>query len=80
METEAKSKDLLYETWKESTEDNKFNASYRELFIQLETALSEEMQKERSDRHTKKARGWTPPPKGYEEEVAQVEQERDDLA
>ena len=69
LETEKLSKERLYDTWKESTEDSKFNASYRELFIQLEEALAVAMRKERTDGHSNQERGWTPPPKNYEDEL-----------
>lgn len=69
LETEKNSKEALYSTWKESTEENKFNASYRELFMQLESALAEAMRQDRNDKHSHQERGWTPPPKSYEDEL-----------
>ncbi|HIF9212027.1 TPA: monovalent cation:proton antiporter-2 (CPA2) family protein [Photobacterium damselae] len=78
VETEAQSKDILFQTWKESTEDDRFNASYRELFMQLEDALSEAMKRERGDRHSKSERGWTPPPKGYDDVVEQIQAEKEE--
>ncbi len=76
VETEAQSKEVLYQTWKESTEENKFSASYRELFMQLEEALGEAMKGERSDKHAKSERGWTPPPKGYSDVVEKLQAEK----
>ncbi|RKF15752.1 potassium transporter [Alginatibacterium sediminis] len=65
--TEEKSRDILYETWLASTEDNKFNANYRELFMQFEDALRNANKRERNEGHSLE-RSWTPPPKGYAEE------------
>ncbi len=31
----------------------------------LEEAMKEDMKKDRSDKHSRSERGWTPPPKGY---------------
>lgn len=66
MEIEAQSKNTLYEKWIEWTEhseDERYAASFRELFMEFEDALSEAMKRERGDRHSKSERGWTPPPK-----------------
>ncbi len=71
VETEAKSKEKLYQTWAESTDEDRFNTSYVELFMQLESTLGEAMKQERTDKHTKSERGWTPPPKRFNEEVEQ---------
>lgn len=45
---------------------------FRELFMEFEDALSEAMKRERGDRHSKSERGWTPPPKGYDDVVEQI--------
>ncbi|WP_413112897.1 monovalent cation:proton antiporter-2 (CPA2) family protein [Thaumasiovibrio sp. DFM-14] len=45
---EMQSKDKMYQAWKESTEDNKYNANFLELFVKLEEALGETM---RNNRH-----------------------------
>ncbi|MDV5167993.1 monovalent cation:proton antiporter-2 (CPA2) family protein [Photobacterium rosenbergii] len=76
-ETEAKSKDVLYQAWKDNTEDNKYNATYRDLFMQLEEALSNEMKAERHDKHNFSERGWTPPPKGYIDVIAEMQKEQE---
>ncbi|PSW20689.1 potassium transporter [Photobacterium sanctipauli] len=75
IDTEAKSKKALYKTWKESTEENKFNADYRELFMQLEDALSQVMKSERHEKHTSSDRSWAPPPKGYAKAIAEEHEE-----
>ncbi|MCW8330257.1 monovalent cation:proton antiporter-2 (CPA2) family protein [Photobacterium sp. SDRW27] len=77
IETEAMSKEALYQTWKDSTEENKFNAQYLELFLQLEDALGEVMKSERGDKQPRSERGWTPPPKGYAKVVAQMQEDSD---
>ncbi|EAR54129.1 glutathione-regulated potassium-efflux system protein KefC [Photobacterium sp. SKA34] len=71
VETEARSKEKLYQTWLDSTEEDRFNTSYVELFNQLESTLSDVMKQERTDKHTKSERGWTPPPKVFHDEVEQ---------
>ncbi|BDM65125.1 potassium transporter [Shewanella sp. NFH-SH190041] len=49
--SEQQSKELLYENWKASAADNKFNASYRELFLQLEAAMKQTMVEEKANYH-----------------------------
>lgn len=70
METELAHKKQLYETWRKAADENTKMARYRELFVQLEEVLGEEMKRDRSDGHTRSERGWTPPPKGYVDEIA----------
>ncbi|MGF1702066.1 monovalent cation:proton antiporter-2 (CPA2) family protein [Photobacterium makurazakiensis] len=70
IDTESKSKKVLYQAWRDSTEENKFNADYKELFMQLEDALGDVMKSERHDKHAASERGWMPPPKGYSDTVA----------
>ncbi|AJR06343.1 potassium transporter [Photobacterium gaetbulicola] len=77
VETEAKSKEALYQAWKDNTEESKFNATYRDLFMQLEEALSNEMKADRHDKHASSERGWTPPPKGYIDVIAEMQKDQD---
>ncbi|SDI75244.1 Kef-type potassium/proton antiporter, CPA2 family [Ferrimonas sediminum] len=56
---------LLYESWLQSSEEDRFGTHYRELFMQLEELLAKAMQGEGNDRHSRAERSWTPPPKGY---------------
>lgn len=77
VETETKSKEVLYQAWKDNTEESKFNATYRDLFMQLEEALSNEMKADRHDKHASSERGWTPPPKDYIDVVAKMNKEQD---
>ncbi|MGY5450201.1 monovalent cation:proton antiporter-2 (CPA2) family protein [Agarivorans sp. MS3-6] len=65
---EKDNKDKLYHTWLASSEDNRFNNDYRELFLQLEALLGKAMSKDRSDGHSLTERSWTPPPKNYQDD------------
>lgn len=60
----------LRELWVESASEKGVSASYQELFMELDDALIEAMQEDRRDRHARSERGWTPPPKGYDELIA----------
>lgn len=62
---ENKKSDMLYTAWQDDAEGERFDNNYRQLFIHLEESVSEEMKHDRSDKHTRSERGWTPPPKGY---------------
>lgn len=68
LETEAKHKTNLYHAWLKSREDEGHISHVRELFMNLETALKEEMDKDRSDAHAKGERGWSPRPKDYSQD------------
>ncbi|WED29320.1 monovalent cation:proton antiporter-2 (CPA2) family protein [Vibrio sp. DW001] len=57
--------DKMFATWKEASEEDKYDVAYRKLFIELENAISSAMNNDRSDNHARTERGWTPPPKGY---------------
>lgn len=65
LDVEEKHHDELYEAWADITEDIKFSSQYSQLFMKLEETLGETMTIDRSDRHSRSERGWTPPPKGY---------------
>lgn len=62
---EERKSDKLYAAWKDDSEEERFDNNYRDLFIRLEEVMAEEMKKDRSDKHSRSERGWTPPPKGY---------------
>ena len=72
LEKEQRHEAEMYEAWKKIDEDIKFSHQYTRLFIELEKALSEAMNYDRSDRHTRSEHGWVPPPKGY---ASQIEKE-----
>lgn len=65
LEAERDNKDILYQAWV-STEEDRLT-DYRNTFIKLEEVLGEAMKRDRGDNHTRTARGWMPPPKGYNE-------------
>jgi CPA2 family monovalent cation:H+ antiporter-2/glutathione-regulated potassium-efflux system ancillary protein KefC len=69
LDTEIAHKDELFDLWKNSLDDGGFAKDYRKLFIQLEDALRDEMDKDREDAHDKGERGWTPPPRDYIEKI-----------
>ncbi|EAT11364.1 potassium transporter [Bermanella marisrubri] len=66
-ELERKQKPKLYKVWRETMDDGGFTSHYRELFMELEKQINHAMDEERDDAHAKSERGWTPPPKNYEE-------------
>jgi len=68
LETEAKHKNDLYHAWMKSRDDEGHIIHVRELFMNLESALKEEMDKDRSNNHAKGERGWTPRPKDYSQD------------
>lgn len=70
LEKELAHKKQLYEAWKCSADEDKL-VRYRQLFMQLEEVLAEEMKRDRGDGHTRSERGWTPPPKGYADEIVE---------
>jgi CPA2 family monovalent cation:H+ antiporter-2 len=53
LETEAKHKDNLYHAWLKMNEDESHISHVQELFMNLESALKEEMDKDRSDVNAK---------------------------
>lgn len=75
---EASSEDM-FDHWL-SSEEAGMGPGYRELFMQQEKAIRDAMQHDRSDRHSSKERGWTPPPKGYSDDLSadNVEPETDE--
>ncbi|WP_234418609.1 NAD-binding protein [Dongshaea marina] len=73
LDIEIEGRERLYASWKENTEENRFNASYRELFMALEQTMGEAMQRDREDHHSRLERDWMPPPKAYHDEFAHPE-------
>ncbi|GIU46905.1 monovalent cation:proton antiporter-2 (CPA2) family protein [Shewanella algidipiscicola] len=64
---EKRSSDILYQAWCDDSSGERFDNNYRKLFIELEETIKTAMTRDRSDKHSNSERGWTPPPKGYEE-------------
>ncbi|MEZ9782790.1 monovalent cation:proton antiporter-2 (CPA2) family protein [Vibrio cyclitrophicus] len=62
---ESRKSEKLYQVWSEAEENPRYDNNYRQIFIHLEEAMKEDMKKDRSDKHSRSERGWTPPPKGY---------------
>lgn len=68
---EDKKSDLLYHAWEDDSEGERFDNNYRKLFMHLEQQIKLAIQGDRMDRHEAGERGWTPPPKGYADELEQ---------
>ncbi len=66
---ESDVQDQLYDAWLRRPEGERMGHDYRGLFIQLNAAMADAMRGDRDDRHTRGARGWTPPPKGYASKI-----------
>ncbi|MEZ9998411.1 monovalent cation:proton antiporter-2 (CPA2) family protein [Vibrio lentus] len=62
---ENRKSEKLYQAWSDAEENPRYDNNYRQIFIHLEEAMKEDMKKDRSDKHSRSERGWTPPPKGY---------------
>ncbi|MGV2988938.1 monovalent cation:proton antiporter-2 (CPA2) family protein [Vibrio sp. E150_011] len=61
---ENRQSDSLYEGWTQATDESRYDNNYRQLFMELEELIKEAMKVDRNDKHSRE-RGWTPPPKGY---------------
>jgi monovalent cation:proton antiporter-2 (CPA2) family protein len=70
--TEDETVEDMFQSWVSST-DSGMSPGYRELFMQQEAAIRAAMQADRSDRHSNSERGWNPPPKGYAENLAEID-------
>ncbi|MGF1754707.1 NAD-binding protein, partial [Vibrio makurazakiensis] len=66
---ENRKSDKLYKAWSDAGDNARYDNNYRQIFIHLEEAMREDMKKDRSDKHARSERGWTPPPKGYADHV-----------
>ncbi|TVP15202.1 monovalent cation:proton antiporter-2 (CPA2) family protein [Shewanella sp. KCT] len=64
---EKRSSDMLYGAWKDDSSGERFDNNYRKLFIELEETIKAAMARDRNDKYAMSERGWTPPPKGYDE-------------
>lgn len=73
---ENKQSDTLYQAWKNVAEGERFDNNYRELFMELEDLIQDAMKVDRNDKHSRE-RGWTPPPKGYADNVHQTDQPKE---
>ncbi|MCF2860308.1 monovalent cation:proton antiporter-2 (CPA2) family protein [Pseudoalteromonas sp. SMS1] len=66
IKTEQQASQQLYEQWVLRSEGEQYDHDYRKLFMQIEEAIKDAMQSDRIDKHSHDERGWTPPPRGYE--------------
>jgi monovalent cation:proton antiporter-2 (CPA2) family protein len=69
VETESDHAEAMFCSWKTEEESRAFTTHYRNMFMKLEEVLAQTMKEDRSDRHAKSERGWTPPPKHYAEDL-----------
>lgn len=65
---EDKKSDLLYQAWLDDSNDERFDNNYRQLFMHLEEQIKLAIVTDRADKHNNDERGWTPPPKGYDDD------------
>ncbi len=70
----------LYQMWRKGDEAEKMNNDYLAMFMQLDEAMRETMQRDRSDGHSLSERGWTPPPKGYVDKLSESGESASDAA
>ncbi|GIU35981.1 potassium transporter [Shewanella colwelliana] len=75
---ELRSSKILYQAWCDDSSGERFDNNYRKLFIELEETIKAAMLKDRSDKHATSERGWTPPPKGYDEVLDHDDAQRAD--
>ena len=73
MRVENRKSETLYQAWAAAEDNPRYDNNYRQIFIHLEEAMKEDMKKDRSDKHTRSERGWTPPPKGYADDFEEEE-------
>jgi CPA2 family monovalent cation:H+ antiporter-2 len=69
-DAEARGRDALYEHWRGKDEGERYGRGFRSLYIELEEALHDLMQRDCDDGHERGERGWTPPPRAYASELA----------
>ena len=66
---EAQQNDVLYHAWAVEARGERVDNNYLKLFIELESLIENALKADLHDKHSK-MRGWTPPPKGYAENLA----------
>jgi monovalent cation:proton antiporter-2 (CPA2) family protein len=69
QQIEHEGREQLYSAWRERPEGERVGTNYLELFIELDGLIKSAMQRDRDDRHVRSERGWTPPPKGYADDI-----------
>ncbi|UTW47674.1 monovalent cation:proton antiporter-2 (CPA2) family protein [Bacterioplanoides sp. SCSIO 12839] len=58
----------LFSSWLHEGEARDFSDHYRSLFLQLESKILTAMKQESEDTRSDEERGWTPPPKTYQDD------------
>lgn len=66
---EIQKSNTLYQAWLDGSDNIRFDNNYRRLFMMLEDMLAQEMKKDRYNKLARNERGWTPPPKGYDDDI-----------
>ena len=66
---EEQKSDLLYQAWIDDSEGERFDNNYIKLFMQLEEHITDAMGKDKRGIHSLCEREWTPPPKGYVDDL-----------
>ncbi|WP_261818034.1 monovalent cation:proton antiporter-2 (CPA2) family protein [Vibrio gallicus] len=69
IQIEKESSNDLYHAWLDHSEEERYDNNFIKLFIELEDKVRNMMNSDRSDKHDKGERGWTPPPKGYSDNL-----------
>lgn len=62
-ELDQRAREKLFSIWQDGRGDHKMMSNYRDLFMQLEDVISDAMDKDRSEKHSRLDRMWTPPPR-----------------
>lgn len=68
---EDQQSDRLYEAWADDSSGERFDNKFRQLFIRLEEQIADVMGKDKRGIHSLAEREWTPPPKGYIDDLDQ---------
>ena len=69
LETEESVNEKLYNSWLHEEESRAFTQHYRDIYMQLEELLAEAMRADHTGPQSRAERGWTPPPKGYTDDI-----------
>ncbi|NMP17426.1 monovalent cation:proton antiporter-2 (CPA2) family protein [Thalassotalea sp. Y01] len=59
----------LYENWLKRSEGEQYGNDFIQLFIEFEDNIIKAMKHDRMENHDVTERGWTPPPKDYQDEL-----------
>lgn len=61
--------DDMFASWRDQDVNRDFSDHHRTLFMSMEAQILSAMKMDRSDKHSRSERGWTPPPKGYADDL-----------